>query len=91
VFNISPATSDILKGQLPPGALQARNSGGTTGYEPPCPGTQGHTYRFTVYALDRVIDLPAGASLESAWRAIAAGAIGRGRLTVSATTPAARP
>jgi Raf kinase inhibitor-like YbhB/YbcL family protein len=91
VFNISPATSDILKGQLPPGALQARNSGGTTGYEPPCPGPGGHTYRFTVYALDRVIDLPAGTSLESAWRAIAAGAIGRGRLTVSAKAPAARP
>jgi hypothetical protein len=91
VFNISPATSDILKGQLPPGALQARNSEGTAGYEPPCPGRGGHTYRFTVYALDRVIDLPAGTSLQSAWRAIAAGAIGRGRLTFSAKAPAARP
>ncbi len=66
-FNISPATSDILEGQLPPGARSA-----------------GHTYRFTVYALKSVIDLPSGAPLQSAWRAIAASAIGRGRMTASA-------
>ncbi len=84
VFNISPATSDILEGQLPPDARQARNSAGTAGYEPPCPGPAGHTYRFTVYALKSVIDLPDGAPLQSAWRAIAAAAIGRGRMTVTA-------
>ena len=85
VFNISPATSDILEGQLPPGARQARNSAGTAGYEPPCPGSAGHTYRFTVYALKSRIDLPSGAPLQSAWRAIAAAAIGRGRMTASAS------
>jgi hypothetical protein len=85
VFNISPATSDILEGQLPPGALQARNSAGSAGYEPPCPGAAGHSYRFTVYALKSDLDLPSGAPLESAWRAIAASAIGRGRMTASAT------
>ena len=85
VFNISPATSDILEGQLPPLARQARNSAGTAGYQPPCPSTAGHTYRFTVYALKSVLDLPSGASLQSAWRAIAAAAIGRGRMTASAT------
>jgi Raf kinase inhibitor-like YbhB/YbcL family protein len=84
VFNISPTTSDILEGQLPPGARQARNSAGTAGYQPPCPDPGGHTYRFTVYALKSVIDLPAGAPLQSAWRAIAAAAIGRGRMTASA-------
>jgi Raf kinase inhibitor-like YbhB/YbcL family protein len=85
VFNISPATSDILEGQLPPGARQARNSAGIAGYDPPCPGAAGHTYRFTVYALKSVIDLPSGAPLQAAWRAIAASAIGRGRMTASAT------
>jgi Raf kinase inhibitor-like YbhB/YbcL family protein len=84
VFNILPATSDILEGQLPPGARQARNSAGAAGYDPPCPGPAGHTYRFTVYALKSPIDLPSGASLESAWRAIAASAIGRGRMTATA-------
>ena len=43
VFNISPQTQDILEGQLPPGAEQARNSAGSIGYLPPCPGSTGHT------------------------------------------------
>lgn len=86
VFNIRPATSALLEGQLPPGARQARNSAGRAGYDPPCPGSSSHTYRLTVYALNTVLSLPNGASLESTWRAIAAAAIGRGRLAVNATS-----
>jgi hypothetical protein len=87
VFDIKPATSDIQEGQLPPGARQARNSAGQAAYNPPCPGPHGHTYRFTVYALNSVLNLPKGTSLQSAWTAIAAATIvGRGRLTVSATS-----
>jgi len=95
VFNISPQTSDIRQGaatsQLPPGvgsgpARQARNSAGSVGYEPPCPGPVGHTYRFTVYALNTVLSLPNGTSLLSAWRAIAAHAIGRGRMPPQSAT-----
>lgn len=84
VFDIGPSTSYILQGQLPPGARQARNSAGSVGYLPPCPGPAGHTYRFTVYALDTVLSLPDGTSLQSAWQAIAAAAIGRGRMTANA-------
>ena len=87
VFDIRPATSEIQEGQLPPGARQARNSAGRAAYDPPCPGPRGHTYRFTVYALNTVLNLPGGTSLESAWTAIAAATIGRGRLPpVSATS-----
>jgi Raf kinase inhibitor-like YbhB/YbcL family protein len=87
VFDISPATSAILQGQVPPGARQAQNSAGRAAYTPPCPGARSHTYRFTVYALDKTINLPNGTSLLSAWSAIAAAAIGRGRLPpVSATS-----
>jgi Raf kinase inhibitor-like YbhB/YbcL family protein len=86
VFDIKPATSDIQEGQLPPGARQARNSAGQAAYNPPCPGPHGHTYRFTVYALNSVLNLPKGTSLQSAWTAIAAATIGRGRLPVSATS-----
>jgi Raf kinase inhibitor-like YbhB/YbcL family protein len=85
VFDINPATSDILEGQLPPGARQADNSAGHPAYDPPCPGPRGHAYRFTVYALNTVLHLPEGASLESAWTAIAAATIGRGRMTPTAT------
>lgn len=86
VFDINPATSEIAQGQLPSGARQAQNSAGKAAYYPPCPGPHGHMYRFTVYALNKTLDLPAGTSLESAWSAIAAATIGRGRLPVSATT-----
>ena len=80
VFDIGPGTSAILEGQLPPGARQARGSAGYDRYDPPCPGPQGHSYRFTVYALNKMLNLPNGTSLESAWQAIAAATVGRGRL-----------
>jgi Raf kinase inhibitor-like YbhB/YbcL family protein len=86
VFDISPATSAILEGQLPPGARQAQNSAGKAAYAPPCPGAQSHTYRFTIYALDKTINLPNGTSLLKAWSAIAAATIGRGRLPANATS-----
>ena len=82
VFNISPATPDIQAGRPPPGALEADNSKGTVGYSPPCPGHY-HQYRFTVYALNAELPLQNGASLTAAWSAIAAHAIGRGRLPVA--------
>ncbi len=52
VFDIGPGTSALLEGQLPPGALQARGTAGYDRYDPPCPGQSGHSYRFTVYALN---------------------------------------
>jgi Raf kinase inhibitor-like YbhB/YbcL family protein len=88
VFDVSPATSEILEGQLPPGARQALNSAGKASYDPPCPGARNHTYRFTVYPLSKMISLPNGTSLESAWKAIAAATIpgGLGRLSPRATS-----
>jgi Raf kinase inhibitor-like YbhB/YbcL family protein len=86
VFDIKPATSDIQEGTLPPGARQAQNSAGRADYDPPCPGPNSHSYRFTVYALNSVLNLPTGTSLQSAWMAIAAATIGRGRIPASATS-----
>jgi Raf kinase inhibitor-like YbhB/YbcL family protein len=82
VFHIGPGTTDIQEGMLPTGARQALNSQGTQGYDAPCPGTHPHWYRFTVYALNTQINLPAGASLQAVWTAIAAATIGRGRKVV---------
>ena len=84
VFNIGPQTTDIQEGALPPGASQAHNSKGTVGYDPPCPADRPHTYRFTVYALGKVLRLTNGASLETAWTSIAQAAIARGRLPAQA-------
>lgn len=59
-------------GELPGGMVQGRNSFGKTGYGGPCP-PQGHMHRyvFHLYALDRMLMLPAGAThleLEHAMR-----------------------
>jgi Raf kinase inhibitor-like YbhB/YbcL family protein len=84
VFNIGPQTTDIQGGALPPGSRQARNSKGTVGYDAPCPEGHSHTYRFTVYALRRVLRLEPKAGMKTAWSAIAQAAIARGRLTAVA-------
>jgi Raf kinase inhibitor-like YbhB/YbcL family protein len=86
VFDIGPGTSALPEGQLPPGARQARGTAGYAHYDPPCPGSQPHGYRFTVYALNKVLNLPDGAALQPTWQAIAAATIGRGRLPVNATS-----
>jgi Raf kinase inhibitor-like YbhB/YbcL family protein len=86
VFDINPGATDIQEDSLPTGARQAMNSADTSTYDAPCPGSARHSYRFTVYALNKTLALPNGAPLQSVWRAIAAATIGRGRIVVS-TSP----
>jgi len=81
VFDINPETSDIQEGQLPPLARQASNSAGRADYDPLCPRSPGHAYRFTVYAMGSFLNLPNGTAVGSAWSGIAKAAIARGRLT----------
>ena len=83
VFDINPDTTDIQEGSLPTGARQAQNSKGSADYQAPCPSGHQHPYRFTIYALNRVLELPNGAPLLSVWTAIAAATIGRGRIVVT--------
>jgi Raf kinase inhibitor-like YbhB/YbcL family protein len=71
MYNISAdqtALPEGVPGQprlvLPEGALQGRNDRGSTGYtgmKPP-PGDPAHDYHLQVFALDRALELPHGAS-----------------------------
>lgn len=83
VFDIGPGTTDIQQGSLPTGARQALNSHGTKSYDAPCPAGNMHSYRFTIYALSKQLQLPNGAPLQAVWTAIAAATIGRGRIVVT--------
>jgi Raf kinase inhibitor-like YbhB/YbcL family protein len=84
VFDIQPGTTDIQEGTpVPTGARQALNSAGTMTYDAPCPTGHSHAYRFTVYALNRDLNLPNGAPLLTVWTAIANATIGRGRIVVT--------
>jgi Raf kinase inhibitor-like YbhB/YbcL family protein len=83
VFDIGQNSTDIQERTVPTGARQALNSAGTPTYDPPCPQGGPHSYRFTIYALNTILNLPKGTSLRSAWTAIAAATIGRGRVVVT--------
>lgn len=56
--------------QLADGSRQGKNSGGKVGYGGPCPPRATHRYFFKLYALDRALDLAAGASKEQLLKAM---------------------
>lgn len=68
---------------LPAGAIEGANSGGGSGWTPPCPpkGDKPHHYIFGVYALRKRVALRAGESPAKAVPAIRAVAIATGSLT----------
>lgn len=86
VFDISPNTTDLQSGVLPPHAREAYNSAGTYSYTPPCPKGGPHNYRFTVYALNTFFGskLPTHPQLLQAWTVIAQHVLARGTLTAHA-------
>jgi Raf kinase inhibitor-like YbhB/YbcL family protein len=83
VANIDGHTNGLVAGARLAKTVEGKNSGGTVGYQPPCPpkGQQAHRYRFTVYALSEPVPMKAGASLKDSLPMIAQRTIGRGRIT----------
>ncbi|MFW6112670.1 MAG: YbhB/YbcL family Raf kinase inhibitor-like protein, partial [Chloroflexota bacterium] len=63
LFNLPASTSELpaaipAQERLPGGALQGKNDFGRIGYSGPCPPPgPAHHYRFTVYALDKPLEL----------------------------------
>ncbi|WP_458188971.1 YbhB/YbcL family Raf kinase inhibitor-like protein [Haladaptatus sp. NG-WS-4] len=65
------------------GARQGQNDAGNLGYTGPCPptGDGPHTYRFTLYLLERSPSLGAGATRDALFDAIGGIRLGRTRFT----------
>lgn len=61
VFNIPPTTHQIDEHATPPG-VQGRNTAGKNQYTGPCPPDREHRYFFKLYALDKLLELHAGAT-----------------------------
>lgn len=61
LWNIDPKATLIKEESIPAGSVEGKNSGGSTGYMGPCPPSGTHHYHFTCYALNTMLDLPAGA------------------------------
>jgi len=59
VWNIPPGTTSVEEGREPQG-VQGRTSFGRMGYGGPCPPRGVHRYFFKLYALDAMLNLPAG-------------------------------
>ena len=59
VFNIPPETTTIGEGELAPG-VYGLHTRGKPEYYGPCPPDREHRYFFKLYALDTMLDLPAG-------------------------------
>lgn len=61
VFNIPPNTHKIPERATAPGT-QGKNTAGKNQYTGPCPPDREHRYFFKLYALDCLLNLPAGAT-----------------------------
>lgn len=87
LFNIPASTRRLAEGvdaedRLENGALQGKNDFGRIGYNGPSPpGGTTHRYRFTVYALDKILDLNSGASRKQLVNAMSGHILAEGRLT----------
>lgn len=87
IFNLPADTRQLpaavpAQPRLDSGARQGKTDFGRVGYGGPCPPPgKPHRYRFTVYALDRTLDLAAGASRSQVLGAMEGNILSRGRLT----------
>lgn len=79
-WDIPPNRVALADGAKPP--VEGANSGGDTGWTPPCPpGGKPHRYVFSVYALRAPLTLSSGASPADVRDVVAREAIARGTLT----------
>ncbi len=86
VYNIAPGVRELTEGAstegaMPQGSTEGRNDFGHSGYGGPCPPRGNlHHYLFRVYALDRLLDLPAGATRKQLDAAIGGHIVSQGQI-----------
>jgi Raf kinase inhibitor-like YbhB/YbcL family protein len=74
------AESVPAREELPNGARQGKNDFGKIGYGGPAPPSGTHRYYFKLYALDTVLNLPAGATKQKLEQAMKGHILTRGEL-----------
>jgi hypothetical protein len=79
VWNIDPKTSTIAEA-IKSAGIEGKNDFGKSGYGGPCPPQGTHRYYFRVFALDRQLDLNAGANRKRLTVALNGHVIGKGEL-----------
>ena len=87
LFNLPTDSRELpeavpVQAQLPDGSLQGKNDFRKNGYGGPCPPPgRPHRYQFTLYALDQLLDLEAGASKQQVIDAMQGHILAWGQLT----------
>jgi len=85
LFDLPPRTRDLPEGVPPRGEISGGGKQGTNdfrklGYGGPCPPSGTHRYFFKLYALDREVKLPAGATKADLERAMEGHVLAEGTL-----------
>lgn len=62
VYNLPPSTKKIEYNSLPPETKQGMTDFGRVGWGGPCPPSGTHRYFFKLYAIDKTLVLPQGAT-----------------------------
>jgi Raf kinase inhibitor-like YbhB/YbcL family protein len=88
IFNIPPDRRELseavpIQAQLASGGLQGNTDFGKIGYGGPCPWPPGnpHRYQFTLYAVDKTLDLNAGATKQEVLDAMQGHILAQAQLT----------
>lgn len=87
IFDIPTAVTELVEGvsmssNLPAGAVEGRNDLGRTGYFGPCPPAgESHRYVYTLFALDKKLNLGSGTNEVALLNAIEGHIIGQKTLT----------
>lgn len=80
VWNIDPKTTGIAEDSVPKGAVEGTNDYSTAGYGGPQPPSGPHRYYFKFFALDKTLDLRAGAKRSELEQAMKDHVIAQGEL-----------
>ena len=80
LWNIDPKTTEIAEGSVPQGGVQGTNDFPGHRYDGPRPPSGTHRYFFKVFALDKTLDLKAGAKRREVDAAMKGHIIAQGQL-----------
>lgn len=77
LWNIDTANEGIAENSIPAGAVEGTNGFGAIGYGGPCPPDGTHRYRFRLFALDTLLELPIATTSDELERAMEGHIVGQ--------------
>lgn len=91
VFDLDPKTTEIPEDHAPRNARQGTNSWGEAHYGGPRPPSGEHRYYFHLYAMDRKLELPGGATRVEVEQAMEGHVVDKAETMGRFAAPAAHP